>query len=119
MSKAWPEGIYELLRTRGMDESLRLADAVEPTFAPVEPAVAADVLARHIAAAVSRAVAEEADEGRRIALVNRLLRDLRLPDDELRERAENLTSIRRQTHPPRPPFIRPVTPLASAALLTN
>ena len=119
MSEVWPEGIYETLRTNGLTESLRQRDDLDPAFELVEPALAPDVLARHIASIVGRAVADEPDEARRIALTNRLLAELARQDARVEDRIETLMSIRRRSGTPVSRPIRPVTPLSAAALLTN
>lgn len=113
------EGIYEAVRTTGLDRKLDAArGALEPEFGDIEAAAAPDVIARHVAEAVRRAVEDTTDVDRRIQLTNRLLAQLD-PDEAVHETLQQLLSLtdtRRlgDTSPP-----RPVTPLSQAALLTN
>jgi hypothetical protein len=63
-----PEGVYESLRTRRLNAALDQLVDLTPRFLPVEDADQPHVLARHIASAVERALADEPDPGQRRAL---------------------------------------------------
>ncbi len=62
MAPPLPEGVYESLRTVGLDAAL--ADLI-PHFARIDEADAPHVLARHAATAVERALSQETDASRR------------------------------------------------------
>jgi len=74
------EGVYESLRTKGLDSALDRLVGLTPRFAPVEDADQPHVLARHVASAVERVLADEPDADRRRALVNDLLLRLAAED---------------------------------------
>lgn len=101
----------------GLEQELRSAP-LRPRFVDVDPADAPEVLARHVADALRRALTDVRDESRRVALVNELL--MLLGDDGafVVERLEQLIALTRQVAPG-VHLVRPVTPLSSAALLTN
>ncbi len=112
------EGVYEAVRTAGLDRVLRADDRWSPNFEAVGRPEAPSVLARHISAAVERAIASEADDTLRIAIVNDLLTLLNADDDHVQDVLTQLVALRAQSRPPGG-FVRPLTPLSDAALLTN
>jgi hypothetical protein len=114
-----PEGIYESLRTLGLNEALAELVQLQPQFAPVDPADVPHVLARHIAVAVERALTNAKDPDRQIALVNDLLHRVAAQDEQLAESIEQLVVLSREVAPGVHRLERPVTPLSAAALLTN
>jgi superfamily II DNA or RNA helicase/HKD family nuclease len=115
-----PEGVYESLRTVGLDATLAELRGLTPRFAPVEDADEPHVLARHVATAVERALSREGDTGRRLALVNDLLGRVAEHDEQVAtSAAEQLVVLTRETAPGVHRLERPVTPLSSAALITN
>jgi superfamily II DNA or RNA helicase/HKD family nuclease len=114
-----PEGVYESLRTRRLNAALDQLVDLTPRFLPVEDADQPHVLARHVASAVERALADEPDPGRRRALVNDLLLRVAAEDDQLAAEAQHLVVLTREAAPGVHRLERPVTPLSSAALLTN
>lgn len=119
MTEPLPTGVYESLRTSRLDAQLEhLADLV-PHFADVEDADQPHVLARHVAAVVQRALQAQPDAAARRALVNRLLVDLAAHDEQLAGAVEHLVVLSREVAPGVHRLERPVTPLSSAALLTN
>jgi superfamily II DNA or RNA helicase/HKD family nuclease len=113
------EGLYETLRTDALDAVLARSAELTPRFASVDPADEPHVLARHVATAVERARAGERDPVRRHALVNDLLGRVAAEADRLGARSEQLVVLSRETAPGVHRLERPVTPLSSAALLTN
>jgi HKD family nuclease len=114
-----PEGVYESLRTTRLNEALDQLSDLTPRFALVENADEPHVLARHVAAAVERALVQEPDPARRLTLVNDLLRRVAAADEQLAGVAEQLVVLTREAAPGVYRLERPVTPLSSAALLTN
>jgi superfamily II DNA or RNA helicase/HKD family nuclease len=115
-----PEGVYESLRTVGLDGTLAQLPNLTPHFARVEEADEPHVLARHVAQAVERALRQEGDPGRRLALVNDLLTRVAEHDEQVAvDAAEHLVVLSRETAPGVHRLERPVTPLSSAALITN
>ncbi len=119
MTHPLPEGVYESLRTARLDRELSGLADLTPRFAPVEAADEPHVLARHVAAAVERALSGESDPARRLALVNDLLGRLEAGDEQIADRSEQLVVLSRAAAPGVHRLVRPVTPLSSAALLTN
>ena len=80
-----------------------------------------DVLARHVRDVTLRALRQEKDAGRRLALVNRLVGELGAADDSL-SAAGQLLAVAMPAIPGtavRALRERPSTPLSDAALLTN
>ncbi|MCW0213409.1 MAG: DUF3427 domain-containing protein [Pseudonocardia sp.] len=112
------EGVHERLRTGALEAELaRVADLV-PRWAEVEEADQAHVLARHVAAVVERALLDTPEAGR-IQLVNSLLERVDQHDQRLATAIEHLVVLSRPEAPGVRRLIPPVTPLSSAALLTN
>lgn len=114
-----PEGVYESLRTAGLDAELARSVELKAHFAPVEHADEPHVLARHVGNAVARALAGERDPARRLALVNDLLGRVEAAEERIGGSAEHLVTLSRETAPGVHRLERPLTPLSSAALLTN
>jgi superfamily II DNA or RNA helicase/HKD family nuclease len=114
-----PEGVYETLRTRRLDADRDRLVGLTPRFLPVENADQPHVLARHVAAAVERALLGESDPDRRLELVNDLLDRVAAQDDQLATAVQHLVVLTREAAPGVHRLERPVTPLSSAALLTN
>jgi len=92
---------------------------LEPHFAAIDPADAPEVLARHVADAVKRLLADERDPDARVALVNELVGLLQAPDERVVDGLQQLVALSRAIAPGTYEFQRPSTPLSSAALLTN
>jgi len=111
--------VYESLRTTRLNESLDQLTDLTPRFATVENVDEPHVLARHVAKAVERALTAESDPARRLAIVNELLMRVSASDEQLADVAEHLVVLTRETAPGVHKLERPVTPLSSAALLTN
>ena len=119
MTQPLPEGVYETLRTLRLDAVLAELAALTPRCEPVDPADVPHVLGRHVAEVVTRALTEERDLGRRLALVNDLLERVAAHDERLPDAAEQLVVLSRDAAPGVHRLQRPITPLSSAALLTN
>ncbi len=111
-------GVYESLRTAGLERRLAAAPELTARFAAVDAGNAPEVLARHIAD-VLRRVLSGPDVGKRAALVRDLLDALGAVDDQPTEVLEQLLALSRQVAPGVHQILRPQTPLSSAALLTN
>jgi len=112
-----PEGVYESLETAGLARRLARSD-LQPTFQPIDPADAPEVLARHVASLIRRSLEDASDEPTRVQLVNEvaaLLHD----DEDTVERLRQLIALTRQMQLGERAVIRPATPLSDAALLTN
>ncbi|MFD1531953.1 DUF3427 domain-containing protein [Pseudonocardia aurantiaca] len=120
MTPPLPEGVYESLRTVGLDATLAQLSTLTPRFARVEEADEPHVLARHVAKVVEHALSREGDTGRRLALVNDLLaRVAEQSEQVMTDEAEHLVVLSRETAPGVHRLERPVTPLSAAALITN
>ncbi|MEN3298628.1 MAG: hypothetical protein V7633_686 [Pseudonocardia sp.] len=112
-------GVYETLRTPRLERQLEQVAELVPRFAKVEDADQAHVLARHVAAVVRRALLDQPDADSRQALVNDLLAGVAAHDEQLAGEIEHLVVLSREIAPGVHELERPVTPLSSAALLTN
>ena len=112
-----PEGLYELLETEGLTASLSRVPELEPRFRPVDDEDAPDVLSRHVADAIRKALAHVKPTDR-VALANRLLRELRY-DDLIADTPSQLHSLHRPDTLKRRQLRRPTTRLSDSALLTN
>ncbi|GHE76621.1 helicase [Amycolatopsis deserti] len=113
-------GVYEAVRTHRLDRALDAArERFAPEFSGVDEADAPEVIARHVADAVRRVIAEESDGGRRVELANRVLSMLAAEDDRLTDTLQQLIALSEVTGTGARQHIRPVTPLSQAALLTN
>jgi superfamily II DNA or RNA helicase/HKD family nuclease len=119
-----PEGLYESLRTARLDAALARLAGLTPHCEPVDPADLPHVLGRHVGDAVARALAGKRDLGARLALVDDVLARVAELDDfvdgeRLPGVAEQLVALSREVGPGVHRLRRPITPLSSAALLTN
>ncbi|MFF5989751.1 DUF3427 domain-containing protein [Prauserella flavalba] len=118
--ESFADGVYEALRTVGVDDAIgRLRDRLQPHFAGVDPADVPEVLARHVADVVRRALSEQPQLPRQVALINELLDLLRTPEETVPGSVEQLIALTSTDQLGTGPPVRPVTPLAEAALLTN
>ncbi|TRW43151.1 DUF3427 domain-containing protein [Georgenia yuyongxinii] len=115
------EGIYEQLITRKVENDLTGSAHLRADLHTVDPADEPDVLARHIAAEVARALRDTKNENKRTQLANDLLDVIRADGQTVAPPTRQLLSLVRpadigtKTHY----AIRPRTPLSDAALLTN
>lgn len=115
------EGLYESLITRALEDRLADLPAKDVHRAMVDDADAPEVLARHIRDVALRALREERNPGRRLALVNRLVASLGAEEASV-SAAQQLLAVVKSPAPGRPTHVlsdRPSTPLSDAALLTN
>jgi HKD family nuclease len=115
------EGLYESLITRALEERLAGLLNFDIHRALIDEADEPEVLARHIRDVTLRALRQERDPGRRLALVNRLVETLGASEDSLTAVGQLLAVAM----PSAPGSVvrglreRPSTPLSDAALLTN
>ncbi len=121
MTEPLRAGVHERLRTSRLDAELaRVADDLEPRWDGVAEATQPEVLSRHVAAVVRRALANSSDPAERVELVNRLVEvveDAR--DERLHIELQQLIALTREIAPGVHHLERPLTPLSDAALLTN
>ena len=113
-----PEGVYESLRTDGLDAAVAALPDLTPRWHAVEQADAPHVLARHVAESLQRRLSELRDPAERLALVNDLLDRVAGPGERVRAH-EQLAVLSREVAPGVHRLQRPTTPLSAAALLTN
>jgi superfamily II DNA or RNA helicase/HKD family nuclease len=114
------EGLYERLITRELASRLA-TDSRTVDRGMVDDADAPEVLARHVRTVALRALRDERNAERRMALVNELVSDLGFPQEHVASPSQ-LLSIAEPAAPGRQPRDlrdRPSTPLSDAALLTN
>ncbi|WP_369796205.1 DUF3427 domain-containing protein [Phycicoccus sp. Root101] len=118
------EGLYESLITRELEARLAMdSSSVKRTAtrASIDTAAEPDILSRHVSDVLVRVLREQRDPERRLALVNRLVRDLGAPELTLAASSQLLSvsvpGSPGQAH--RDLSRRPSTPLSDAALLTN
>ncbi len=115
------EGLYESLITRALEKRLAGLSNLDVQRGVIDEADEPDVLARHVRDVTLRALRQEKDAGRRLALVNRLVGELGAADDSL-SAAGQLLAVAMPAIPGtvvRALRERPSTPLSDAALLTN
>ncbi len=115
------EGLYESLITRALQERLAGLSNLDVHQGVVDDADAPDVLARHIRDVTLRALRQEKDAGRRLAMVNQLVEAVGASDDSVSS-TRQLLSVLVPSAPGaavRMSGERPATPLSEAALLTN
>ncbi|WP_427004471.1 DUF3427 domain-containing protein [Pseudarthrobacter sp. H2] len=112
-----PEGLYELLSTDQLSGRLSQAAELQPIFTDVEDEDTPDILSRHVADAVRRALAA-AKPADRVALANKLLQELNTTD-RIAEGPTQLQSLHRPDTLKRRNLRRPTTKLSDSALLTN
>ncbi len=110
-------GAYESLHTRALDRSLGAVPHALPQFGEVEPAEAPEVLARHIADAVRRALREQPHD-QRLEKINDLLAQV-AEDADAVVALEQLLALTFPEAPGAHRLVRPATPLSDVALLTN
>ncbi|MGH3839677.1 MAG: DUF3427 domain-containing protein, partial [Pseudonocardiaceae bacterium] len=117
MNERLPAGAYESLHTRALDRALGAVPTALPQFGEVEPAEAPEVLARHVADAVRRALQDEPHH-QRLEKINDLL--ARVADDaDVVVALEQLLALALPEAPGVHRLVRPATPLSDVALLTN
>lgn len=112
-----PEGLYELLHTDTVGNLLNNAPELKPVFAEIGDEDTPDILSRHVADAVRRALAA-AKPANRVDLANRLLQALNTPD-RIAQGPTQLQSLHRPDALKRRQLRRPITKLSDSALLTN
>jgi len=115
------EGIYESLVTQALSRRLSTLEEIERSFRTVDEADQPQVLARHIAHVMERALTDATDTVARVRLVNDVLRRLSEPDQGLDGQVQQLTRLASISRPGVASIgdTRPTTPLSDAALLTN
>lgn len=111
------EGLYESLHTASLERRLRSLPAGAAVFDTIDAAAAPEVLARHVADVVRRALAGHGDDARRQELVNGVVGLLEAGDDDAVVKLEQLLAI--SVAPGVHRVVRPATPLSETALLTN
>ncbi|KRE78234.1 DUF3427 domain-containing protein [Arthrobacter sp. Soil763] len=112
-----PEGLYELLNTDALGSLLNNASDLRPVFAAIDDEDSPDILSQHVAEAVRRVLAT-AKPTERVALANRLLRELNI-GDRIAPGPTQLQSLHRPDTLKRRNLRRPTTKLGDSALLTN
>ena len=112
-----PEGLYELLSTEGLAGKLALVPDLQPVVAGVEDDDSPDVLSRHVAGVVRRALSAAKPEDR-VFLANRLLSEIKHAD-QIADGPTQLLSLHRPDALKRRQLRRPTTRLSESALLTN
>jgi len=115
------QGLYEQVLTQALVAQLDAAPDLEKLMGTLDDGDQAHVLARHVEAVLQRALSATSDQRRRIAIVNDVLELLASNSDVVVDPPQQLLALR---SPPAPGVttyaqIRPATPLAEAALLTN
>ncbi|WP_132430307.1 DUF3427 domain-containing protein [Pseudonocardia endophytica] len=121
MTEPLRAGVHERLHTARLDDELaRVAGDLRPRWDGVADATQPEVLSRHIASVVRRALAAHADPADRVALVNRLVEVVEnAADERLHAELQQLVALTREIAPGVHRLERPLTPLSDAALLTN
>ena len=117
MNQRLSAGVYESLHTRALDRALRAVPNATPHFSEVEPAEAPEVLARHVADAVRRALQAQPHDYR-LEKINELLAHL-ADDADAVVALEQLLALALPEAPGVHRLVRPATPLSDVALLTN
>jgi len=114
-------GLYEQLVTDGLNRQLAAVSDAEIATRLVDVGDQPHVLARQVEAAVQRVLAVTRDPERRLEIVNALLETLAEAGGSVLDPARQLVSVRTPPGPGVTTFedVRPATPLAEAALLTN
>jgi HKD family nuclease len=114
-------GLYEQVVTQELHHSLSTLEGAEARTRPVDLGDQPHVLARHVEAALHRVLAATKDPERRLTIVNDLLQGLADVSEAIAEPARQLVSVRMAAAPGVVTYedVRPATPLAEAALLTN
>jgi len=109
--------LYELLTTEAVNSRLRQSPELLPHYADIDEDNTPDVLARHVAEAVRKALSA-AKPIDRVDLANRLLQELKT-DDRIADGPTQLQSLHRPDALKRRQLRRPTTKLSDSALLTN
>jgi superfamily II DNA or RNA helicase/HKD family nuclease len=112
-----PEGLYELLNTTELGKVLNRDTCLQPVFADVEDEESPEILSRHVADAVRRALSA-AKPTERVAMANKLLQELKTTD-RISAGPTQLQSLHRPDTLKRRTLRRPTTKLSDSALLTN
>ncbi len=115
------EGLYESLVTNALQQRLEGMSGYDLQHGVVDEADEPDVLARHVRDVALRALRQERNPERRLALVNQLVAILGSPEDSILA-PRQLLAITEPAGPNRAAQAlrdRPSTPLSDAALLTN
>jgi superfamily II DNA or RNA helicase/HKD family nuclease len=112
-----PEGLYELLNTDVLSNRLSQDQEIQPIFTDIDDEDSPDILSRHVADAVRRALTA-AKPTERVALANKLLQELST-GDRIAAGPTQLQSLHRADTLKRRNLRRPTTKLSDSALLTN
>ncbi len=114
-------GLYERLVTEALQDRLAGLDIDRAQTRPVDVADQAHVLSRHVESAVQRVLRATTDPQRRLTIVNAVLGTLEDAADEVADPASQLLSVLPPAQSGVTAYenVRPATPLAEAALLTN
>lgn len=88
-----PEGLYELLQTESLETRLSLVPDLSPKVDAVDQDDAPEVLSRHVAEVVKKALTAAKPE-ERVALANRLMSHLD-HDDQITPGPQQLLSLHR------------------------
>ena len=107
-----PAGLYELLNTDGLTERLNHKPELHPIFADIGDEDTPDLLSRHVADAVRRALAA-AKPADRVGLANRLLQELNTAD-RIADGPTQLRSLHRPDTLKRRQLRRPTTTAAKS-----
>lgn len=115
------EGIYEALVTENVRRELSAAAGLQNHTKKLDGSDLPHVLARHVAAIVERELRSVADPTKRVDIANNVLRVVGNNGDLVDDPAQLLLRLFRQSAPgvQDRTAIRPATPLAEVALLTN
>lgn len=115
------QGLYEQLLTSGFAAQLDASSDAERSIAAVDEGDQAHVLARHVEGVLQRTLSTTPDPQRRLRIVNELLGVLAASAEAVVDPAQQLLAVRLSPGPGVITYedVRPATPLAEAALLTN
>jgi len=114
-------GLYEQLLTEGLRDRLAALDSDQAHTRQVDAGDVPHVLARHVESAVHRVLDATRDPVRQMAIVKQVLSAIEDAEASVAEPVRQLLSVRGVPKPGVTTFedVRPATPLAEAALLTN
>jgi superfamily II DNA or RNA helicase/HKD family nuclease len=114
------EGLYEAVLTHDLDRTLRRLTSLTPALARVDEADLPHVLSRHVATVVEQVLTTARSTDHRVAIVNALLEQLDQVTQQIVAPPAQLLRLTAAAHGAFAiPDVRPATPLADAALLTN
>jgi superfamily II DNA or RNA helicase/HKD family nuclease len=115
------QGLYETLLTGGVQDQLNALTDLEHEIAHVDTALQPHVLARHVYDEVVRELSGISDAAKRTAIVNSMLGSLTSSVDGVVDPPSQLLRLSAPVGPGviAVPSVRPNTPLADSALLTN